>query len=99
MSAVKSFRSALVQAAEEAHDSGDIALQDLRRIRLLSLMPRQLKMMEQRVITVARKESAEGLPPIEGGRDNQVPIGFDWSGLLAFLKEFLPILLELFKLS
>lgn len=84
--AQKSFRDALLEAAAKAAEEGTISQQDLRRIRILSHFPAAMRKAEQIV-----KSNADA----EGHLSVGAP---DWSALLGFIKELVPLILELIKL-
>lgn len=87
--ATKGFRRALLTAATQACDEGTISRWELFRIRTISaLYPGKLKDAQDAVVDNA---CASGLM-LDADADND---GFDWTQLLAFIKEFLPILLQI----
>lgn len=89
---MKRFRPALMEAAEEAFNSDEITRQQLRRIRFASLIPNMAKSMETFVAEEA--ESMDKLPA--GAAANLSAI--DWTNLLAFIKELLPLILQLISI-
>jgi len=81
------FRTALLAAVEAAYSAGDISLQDARRIRLASAFPRLCRALESAIHETATAETAvESLATI------------DWAKLLDFIKQLIPLILELIKL-
>jgi hypothetical protein len=85
-----SFRRSLVRAAEEAHDSGEITRGELFKIRISSLSRPVLRQMQQ---AVAEQAVHEG-KIVAGSPMSAV----NWDNLLQFIKELLPIILEIVKM-
>jgi len=83
---LQSFRKALISAAESSYRDGEISRLDVFKIRVASLNKEVLKKMHA---TVVEQASFEG---------KAEPAKVDWSTLLTFIKELLPIILELIKL-
>jgi hypothetical protein len=87
--ATKGFRRALLTAAVQARDDGTISGWELFRIRTISaLQPGKLRDAQDAVVDNA---CAAGLM-LDSDAESD---GFDWTSLLAFIKEFLPILLQI----
>lgn len=84
------FRRTLIKAAEEAHDTGEITRGDLFRLRFASLRPQVAAQLER---CCAEQAELEGIMPA-GSSFN----AFDWTTLLAFIRELLPLILELIKI-
>ena len=83
------FRQALIQVAEQAEAAGEISRRDLRRIRLASAFDRVAAKLED---TCCEEAQYRGLAAATAG-----PGAIDWMQLLAFVKEMLPVVLEIIK--
>lgn len=87
--ATKGFRRALLAAAQQARDEGRINGWEMFRIRTASaLQPARLREAQEAVMDQA---CAAGLMS-DGAGDAE---GFDWAALLDFIKELLPIILQI----
>jgi hypothetical protein len=87
---LSSFRRQLIKAAEDAQREGEITRAELFKIRVTSLSRPALVKMQQAVVEQAT---------FEGKIVAGTPISaIDWSSLLQFIKEALPIILEIIKL-
>jgi hypothetical protein len=85
-----SFRRSLIKAAEEAHRDGEITRGELFKIRIASLSQPSLRKMQQSIVEQAT---------FEGKIVAGTPVGaIDWNALLQFIKEALPVILEIIKL-
>jgi hypothetical protein len=82
-----SFRKSLISSAEKSCKAGELSRADLFRIRIGSLHKPTLEKMHQ---ACAEQILADGQAASYGA--------IDWEKLAAFLKEMLPIILELIKL-
>jgi hypothetical protein len=85
-----SFRRSLIRAAEEAHDAGEITRGELFKIRISSISRPALRQMQQ---AVAEQAVHEG-KIVAGSPMSAV----NWDNLLQFIKELLPVILEIIKL-
>lgn len=83
----REFRKVLMQAASEARRSGDISIAEYFKLSLATRVPGVLEKIQ-----AATQEAAA-----EQGLANSVG-AVDWEKLLQFIKDFLPILLELISL-
>lgn len=83
----QSFRRELLKAAEQGVREGDISRLDMLRLRLVSLNPAQLDRIHQAVSEQA----------VADGRAMSVQ-AIDWSQLADFIKEILPLILQLISL-
>jgi hypothetical protein len=80
----------LIKAAEEAQSNGEITRGELFKIRIASISRPALRQMQQAVVEQATHEGK-----IVAG----TPIGaVNWDNLLQFIKELLPIILEIIKM-
>jgi hypothetical protein len=87
---LQSFRRSLIKAAEEAQSNGEISRAELFKIRIASISRPALRQMQQAVVEQATHEGK-----IIAG----TPIGaVNWDGLLQFIKELLPIILDIIKM-
>jgi hypothetical protein len=87
--ATKGFRRALLSAASQARDEGKITGWELFRIRTVAaLVPGKLREAQD---TVMDQACASGLMS-DGAGDAEA---FDWAALLDFIKELLPIILQI----
>lgn len=81
------FRRALLTAAEQSVKSGEITRVELFKLRIATANPAALKKIHQccteQVVADGKAKLLENI---------------DWEKLLAFIKELLPIILELIKL-
>jgi len=84
---LKSFRDSLLKAAGQSVKDGEISRMDLMRLRIASMSPKVLERMHQ---AASEQLLSEGMAASFGA--------IDWSQLLAFIKEIIPIILELIKL-
>ncbi len=84
---LKEFRAAVIKAGEQAVKSGELSRLDLMRLRLATMSPKVLEKMHQ---AASEQILSDGLAASYSA--------IDWSQLLAFIKEILPIILELIKL-
>jgi hypothetical protein len=90
--ATKGFRRALLAAAQQARDEGRITGWEMFRIRTAAaLAPGKLREAQDVVVDQA---CAAGLMH-EG--DGELD-GFDWMALLDFIKELLPVVLQIVAL-
>jgi hypothetical protein len=84
------FRHALLKAAQEEHKAGRLTGWELYRVRLISaLRPRKLREAQD---AVADQAYAAGYMAAASDGDAD---GFDWAALLDFIKELLPIILQI----
>jgi hypothetical protein len=87
--ATKSFRRTLLAAAQQAQADGQITRWELFRVRTVSaLMPAKLRQAQDVVMDNAVAAGLMG----DGDGDAE---GFDWTALLNFIKELLPIILQI----
>jgi len=84
---LKEFRQALLKSAESSVRSGELSRMDLMRLRLATLSPKVLSTLHQ---AAAEQVLSDGLAASYGA--------IDWNALLAFIKELIPLILELIKL-
>lgn len=90
--ATKGFRRALLAAASQARDEGQITGWEMFRIRTAAaLAPGKLREAQDVVMDQA---CAAGLMH-EGDGDGE---SFDWMALLDFIKELLPVVLQIVAL-
>ena len=82
-----SFRKALISQAEKACKAGELSRANLIRLRVATMFPGPLEKMHQ---ACAEQVLADGQAASYGA--------IDWEKLAAFIKEMLPIILELIKL-
>lgn len=88
-----SFRKTLSKAAEAAFREGKISRWDLARLRLaIALRPRAIA--EAQACCASEAYNAGLIADASIGEN----YGFDWTNLLAFIKEFLPLILEIIKM-
>lgn len=85
---MSNFRDSLLKSAADAFESGEISRQDLRRIRLASAFPRLCSSIEKAVSETAHQE----------GMVADAVGAIDWAKLLDFIKQLIPLILELIKL-
>ena len=83
------FRKHLLEAAEAAVADGTISRSDMIRLRFATLMPRVCDRLEQ--------AAAEQLAHDKGCSVASMG-AIDWASLLAFIKEIMPIILQLIAL-
>ncbi len=81
------FRKTLITAAEQSCKAGDITRLDLFKIRVASLNRGVLKQMHQ---AVSEQAIHEGVMKSVGAPD--------WSAFLDFIKQLLPIIMEIIKM-
>lgn len=86
------FRQALIAAAEEARADGKIKTGDLMRLRIATLNPKVLAKMQDAAIEQAVVAKAMPLSAVDNLE------AFDFTAILQFLKEFMPVLMELLKM-
>ena len=84
------FRQAVRQAARDAFKDGEITRLQLMRINIASRRPRIMAEFEEEAFEVG---TVCGAIPQQSERAS-----FDWSGLLAFIRELLPLLKEILSL-
>lgn len=84
------FRRTLIQAAEEAQAAGEITRGELFRLRFASLRPQVAAQIEK---CCAEQAASEGVLPAGSNVS-----AFDWTQLLAFIKELLPLILQLISI-
>lgn len=84
---LKEFRATILKAGEQALKAGELSRLDLMRLRLATMAPKVLEKMHQ---AAAEQVLSDGLCASYGA--------IDWTQLIAFIKEILPIILELIKL-
>jgi hypothetical protein len=82
-----SFRKTLIASAEKSCKAGEMSRADLFRIRIGSMHKPTLEKMHQ---ACAEQVLSDGQAASYGA--------IDWTKLAAFIKEMLPIILELIKL-
>jgi hypothetical protein len=82
-----SFRKTLIASAEKSCKAGELSRADLFRIRIGSMHKPTLEKMHQ---ACAEQVLSDGQAASYGA--------IDWTKLAAFIKEMLPIILELIKL-
>jgi hypothetical protein len=84
------FRHTLLKAAQEEHRAGRLTNWEMYRIRLASaLRPRKLREAQD---AVSDQACAAGYMAAASDGDG---VGFDWAALLDFIKELLPIILQI----
>lgn len=83
---LQEFRKALLTASGEAYKAGEISRLDVFKIRIASLNKTSLQKMQ---MAVAEQAVFEG---------KATPSTLDWSTLVFFIKDILPLILELIKL-
>ncbi len=84
-----SFRKALIAAAEDSQRAGEITRRELLSIRIASLNPRALERM--RLAAEEQLAADKGIPVTGLGE-------IDWNQLLAFLKELIPVIIQIISL-
>ena len=84
---LKEFRAALLKSGEQAVKSGELSRLDLMRLRLATMSPKMLATAHQ---FAAEQCLSDGLCASYGA--------INWDQLLAFIKELIPLILELIKL-
>jgi len=84
---LKEFRAALLKSGEQAVKAGELSRLDLMRLRLATMSPKMLSAAHQ---FAAEQCLSDGLCASYGA--------IDWNQLLAFIKELIPLILELIKL-
>lgn len=89
------FHRALLKAAAERVKDGKMKRVDLVRLRVAMLSPAFRKHAEDLAVTQMAASGSENVPIGEDGVIDRASI--DWDAILAFLKEFIPILMELIK--
>lgn len=79
---------AIIEAAKEARDAGDITAKEYRRMRLFRMLfPRRFHALAE----AALEQYIEEAPVIAAdGTINEI----DWDALLEFLRELMPLILE-----
>lgn len=82
----RDFKKALLTAAKQAQDDGDISAQDYRRLSFALKIPG----------VAAKMEAAMAEQAVESGVATAGAI--DWDSLLAFIKEMIPIIMQLIQL-
>jgi hypothetical protein len=87
------FRQALIAQAEQAHSDGELSRQDLFRIRLATLNPRIANQLEE---AAAEQAASQSLLP--AGSSPSALGAIDWQNLLSFLRELLPLILQIIKI-
>jgi hypothetical protein len=91
--ATASFKKALSTAAEQAFKEKKITRWDLARVRLAIAM-RPQALAEAQSCCAAEAYDAGLIPDAADGELD----GFDWSSLLSFIQEFLPLILDIIKM-
>lgn len=86
---MSNFRDALLTAADQAARAGEIDRLDVFHLRLATSLPRVRKQLETECCQHA---VASGLAAA-----NQSSAAIDWNNLVPFLKELLPVILEIIK--
>ena len=91
------FSEALKALADD--DSLAISASDRRRMKRLADQPRRCKRIEERMEREARKEGKKlkAMGDVYGGLEGET-YGFDWSGLLEFLKGLIPLITQIVAL-
>jgi hypothetical protein len=88
--ATRGFKKALGDAAGQAYRDGQISRWQLARLRMaIAFRPEAMAEAQACVIDQAVQDG------LIGDAGPATRDGFDWSGLLAFLKEFLPMILQI----
>jgi hypothetical protein len=91
----RNFKAALQQAAEDACQAGEISRWELARVRLaIAFRPRAVAEVQGCVVDEAcraGKMSADAAAAADGD-------GFDWNALLEFIRNLLPLILEIIKI-
>ena len=82
----RDFKRSLLEAAKQAQDDGDISAQDYRKLAFALKIPG----------VAAKMEAAMADHAVESGVAKAGSI--DWDKLLAFIKEMIPIILQLIQL-
>lgn len=91
--ATRSFKTALEKAAVDAYKAKQISRWDLARIRMaLTFRPQAMAECQSCVVDQA---CSDGLMR---GPDAAFKEGFDWNALLEFIKQLLPLILEIIKI-
>jgi len=99
--ATKGFRRALLAAAQEARREGRITGWELFRIRTVSaLAPGKLREAQDRVVdnAVACGKMSTGVASVIMGEAQGDAEAFDWMALLDFIRQLLPVILEIIAL-
>lgn len=89
------FRRALLQAAEAEFKADRLKRADLFKIRVATLSPRVLERLE---LTTKEQVITENKVELTIGPDQQMVANFDWSKLVPFLRELIPLVLEIIEL-
>lgn len=91
----RNFKVVLQRAAEEAFEGGEINRWELARIRLaIAFRPRAVAEVQGCVIDEAcqaGKMTRDAAAAADGD-------GFDWNALLEFIRNLLPLILEIIKI-
>jgi hypothetical protein len=91
----RNFKTALANAAEQACSTGEITRWELARIRLvITFRPRALAEVQGCVIDEGCK-AGKILPQAAEAAQSD---GFDWNALLEFIRNLLPLILEIIKI-
>lgn len=95
--AAMTFSQALRNVADDP--DSELSTSDRRRIKRILDNPRRTKRCEERCEREARKKGKRlrAMGDVYNGVEGEV-YGFDWSGLLAFIKELLPLILQLISM-
>ena len=91
----RNFKAALQQAAEDACQAGEISRWELARVRLaIAFRPRALEDVQGCVIDEACRAGKMAPQSAEAAEAD----GFDWAALLEFIKQLLPLILQIISI-
>ena len=91
----KNFKSTLAAAADQAFQAGEISRWELARIRLaITFRPRVLAEVQGCVIDEACRAGKMAPQSAEAAEAD----GFDWAALLEFIKQLLPLILQIISI-
>jgi hypothetical protein len=91
----RNFKAALQQAAEDACQAGEISRWELARVRLaIAFRPRALAEVQGCVIDEACRAGKMAPQSAEAAEAD----GFDWAALLEFIKQLLPLILQIISI-
>jgi len=88
------FYRAVLKAACEAHEAGEISAADLRTIRRVRFRPFARAHLRELELTVAEDAVLAGRLTASA---LEAPSEFDWDSLLDFIRELLAMILEFIK--
>ena len=91
----RNFKAALQQAAADACQAGEISRWELARVRLaIAFRPRALAEVQGCVIDEACRAGKMAPQSAEAAEAD----GFDWAALLEFIKQLLPLILQIISI-